>query len=102
VPLVVSGRVVTCWAADSDAHTAVDFSSVMSKMRTLMPVSGAGHGLLPEYSGRSISVIPRFDPSGGCRTLWHGGLLARLRWRGWCCGLPAAGTHPRAVNLRLC
>ncbi len=57
LPLVVSGRAVNLLAKPiPDAHTAVDFSSVMSKMRALglLPVSAVPiMGLLPEMPQRA-------------------------------------------------
>ncbi len=57
LPLVVSGRAVNLLAKPiADAHTAVDFSSVMSKMRALglLPVSAVPvMGLLPEMPQRA-------------------------------------------------
>ena len=57
LPLVVSGRAVNLLAKPiPDAHTAVDFSSVMSKMRTLglLPVTALPIvGMLPEMPQRA-------------------------------------------------
>lgn len=51
LPLVVSGRAVNLLAKPiPDAHTAVDFSSVMSKMRAL--------GLLPVTAVPSVGLLP--------------------------------------------
>ena len=51
MPLVVSGRAVNLLAKPiADAHTAVDFSSVMSKMRAM--------GLLPASSVPMVGMLP--------------------------------------------
>ncbi len=57
MPLVVSGRAVNLLAKPiADAHTAVDFSSVMSKIRSLGMLPGAVAptvGMLPEMPQRA-------------------------------------------------
>ena len=51
LPLVVSGRAVNLLAKPiADAHTAVDFSSVMSKMRAL--------GMLPGGTTPNVGILP--------------------------------------------